>query len=128
MNNFNERINFIYKKLFKSRYHFANAIGVKYPQVGHILRGARGMSQSSKELLATKYRVNLHWLETGEGEPFTLQIAEDLASYTADPVAAELFDILAQLDEADRARILQEAKDRLLLKEIRTHKGREKAG
>lgn len=58
----------------------------------------------------------------------TLSISDSLSAYTADPVISELLALLSQLDEPDRNRILQEAKDRVLLKEIRINKGREKAG
>ncbi|HSW62534.1 MAG TPA: hypothetical protein VLH56_04345 [Dissulfurispiraceae bacterium] len=86
------------------------------------------MSESSKRLLATKCRVNLDWLETGEGEPFVSQVAEDLAAYSADPESAELLALLSQLDSSDRSRILQEAKDRLLLKQIREREHRRPPG
>lgn len=121
MNNFNTRIKEIYIILkFKTQQDFANALGVSVSYIGHLFSGRRAtLSESIKKLLHNTYRVNIHWLETGEGEPFVSQVAEDCAPYATGPVAAELLSVIAQLDAADQERILQEAKDRLLLKKLK---------
>lgn len=46
-------------------------------------------------------------------------IAEDHAPYSANPTTSELLSVISQLDAADQERILQEAKDRLLLKKLK---------
>jgi hypothetical protein len=120
MNSFYDRIKYIYTVVYKNdRKSFAEAMGVGYSQAGNILRGASNMSEAAKQLLVRNANLNIHWLETGEGEPFLSMAAEDRAPYFAGPVASELLSVIAQLDAADQERILQEAKDRLLLKKLK---------
>jgi len=46
-------------------------------------------------------------------------IAEEQAPYSVSSATSELLSVIAQLDAADQERILQEAKDRLLLKKLK---------
>jgi len=82
------------------------------------------------QLIVTANRLGLNpaWLAHGEGDKFASHAAEDQSPYTADPLAAELLDVISELDPDDRARILAEAKDRLLLKKLKEQIDRAQPG
>lgn len=124
--NFYDRINYIYNLRKISAAKLQDKTGISRSYVYKILNtnGPIKISRMKLEKLAEVLSVDIHWLETGEGEPFLSQVAEERAAYSTTPETSELLALLSQLDASDRSRILQEAKDRLLLKQIRERENR----
>lgn len=69
-NNFAIRIKEIRNALNLSQDDFAKPLGIKGKHISAIERAKSFPSESVKQLLIIKYRVNRSWLDSGEGEIF----------------------------------------------------------
>lgn len=64
------RLGQIIDKLGLTQKEFAAELDVTQPNISQVINGKSGMSMSFAGRLKRKFRVNLDWLSTGEGEMF----------------------------------------------------------
>lgn len=72
-----ERLKFIRKFLNLNQEQFASSLGLTQGGYSDIERGKNNISNKTKLSLKSVYNINLHWLETGSGEMFAVDIEED---------------------------------------------------
>lgn len=72
-----QRIKNIRKSLKLNQKEFANSLGLTQGGYSDIERGKNNISGKTKLSLKNVYSVNLHWLETGHGEMYALDIEEE---------------------------------------------------
>jgi len=65
-----ERLKFIRQVLGKTQKEMAEILGVSLRAYQMYEEGKRKFPPEKMQLLAKQFQVNLHWLLTGEGEPF----------------------------------------------------------
>lgn len=73
-----QRIKNIRKSLKLNQQQFAESLGLTQGGYSDIERGKNNISGKTKLSLKNVYSVNLHWLETGHGKMFALDIEEDI--------------------------------------------------
>ncbi|ERM83061.1 hypothetical protein P872_06195 [Rhodonellum psychrophilum GCM71 = DSM 17998] len=74
----NQRLRIIRKSLKLNQKEFGDSIGLTQGGYSDIERGKNSVSGRIKIFLNQIHNINIHWLETGEGEMFSVTI-EDLA-------------------------------------------------
>lgn len=72
-----ERIKIIRKSLNLNQEQFASSLGLTQGGYSDIERGKNNISNKTKLSLKSVYNINLHWLETGSGEMFAVDIEEE---------------------------------------------------
>lgn len=72
-----ERLKFIRKSLNLNQEQFASSLGLTQGGYSDIERGKNNISNKTKLSLKSVYNINLHWLETGSGEMFAVDIEEE---------------------------------------------------
>src|SRR5690554_3259743 len=72
-----ERLKFIRKSLNLNQEQFASSLGLTQGGYSDIERGKNNISNKTKLSLKNVYNINLHWLETGNGEMFAVDIEEE---------------------------------------------------
>ena len=68
-----ERLKLVRQKLKLSQKEMAELLGVSLNAYQRYEMGSRGLNADKLEILAKKLNVNLNWLLTGNGQPFTHQ-------------------------------------------------------
>ena len=66
----NQRLKIVRRFLDKTQVEFASSIGLTQAGYSDIERGKNNVSGKIKILLKREHRVNVSWLESGEGEMF----------------------------------------------------------
>lgn len=72
-----ERLRIIRKSLNLNQEQFASSLGLTQGGYSDIERGKNNISNKTKLSLKSVYNINLHWLETGSGEMFAVDIEEE---------------------------------------------------
>lgn len=72
-----ERLRIIRKSLNLNQEQFASSLGLTQGGYSDIERGKNNISNKTKLSLKNVYNINLHWLETGSGEMFAVDIEEE---------------------------------------------------
>lgn len=72
-----ERIKIIRKSLNLNQEQFASSLGLTQGGYSDIERGKNNITNKTKLSLKKVYKINLHWLETGSGEMFAVDIEEE---------------------------------------------------
>lgn len=72
-----QRLKFIRKFLRLNQDEFASSLGLTQGGYSDVERGKNSVSSKMKLNLKNTYSVNIHWLETGMGEMFAVDIEED---------------------------------------------------
>jgi len=72
-----ERLKIIRKSLNLNQEQFASSLGLTQGGYSDIERGKNNISNKTKLSLKSVYNINLHWLETGSGEMFAVDIEEE---------------------------------------------------
>jgi len=65
-----ERLKVLRQRLKKTQKEMAEALGVGLRAYQMYEEGKRKLPPDKMQVLAKVFKVNLHWLLTGEGEPF----------------------------------------------------------
>lgn len=68
-----ERIERIRKDAGLTQVEFADAVGVSDATISRAEKGTQEVRKTVKLSICNAFRVNLDWLETGEGEPYMPQ-------------------------------------------------------
>lgn len=110
----NTRIALVRKNNKKSQQKFADAIGLTKNYVSLMETGARTPSDRTIADICREFRVNEHWLRTGEGEMQTPVMRDAaIAAFMGDVLKGEdadfrrrLIAVLSQLD-ADEWKLLE---------------------
>ena len=111
----NERVKQIRNAKGLTMREFGTIIGITDSAVSQIEKGRINMSEQTRLLICAKFRVNEHWLRTGEGEMFTprdpeAEIGEFFGKIVRDDDGAlrkRLISALAKLDESDWAALAE---------------------
>lgn len=71
----NQRIKLLRRELRKSQIDFANDLGLKQSTISTLEKDGNKITDNVKKLLMSLYSVNIHWLETGEGQMFVNDVS-----------------------------------------------------
>lgn len=112
-----DRIKTLRKALGLTQQEFADKIGIKRGAVANYELGRNEPIDAVLSLICREFRVDEHWLRTGEGEMFVrLSLEEELAQYAAqvltDPdqdIARMILRVMAHLEPSDWERIREVA-------------------
>jgi len=77
-----ERLKIIRQKLKLSQKEMASLLNVSLNAYQRYEMGSRGLNLDKMKILAQRLNINLHWLLTGEGEPFLTPKAEPVKKKT----------------------------------------------
>ena len=77
-----ERLKLLRQKLGKTQKEMSEALGVSLRAYQMYEEGKRKLPPDKMQILAQIFRVNLHWLLTGEGEPFITPQGEGVKKKT----------------------------------------------
>ena len=105
----NERIKKLRKSLDLTQQCFADRIGVKRNTIANYEIGRNEPVDSVLSLICREFRVNEHWLRTGEGEMFLpksrneelLAFVEQLAGSDSNDIRLKIATIMARLSSED---------------------------
>ena len=102
----NERIKLIRTHAGMTQEEFGKAIGATRGMVTTYERGSMP-TLSTRLLICSKFHVNEHWLETGEGEPYEEGLVPNLvhALMNMPDVQALLIRLLPKMTEADLKKV-----------------------
>lgn len=102
-----ERIKLIRKNNNLTQEEFGAAIGVTRIVVTTYETGRVIPDKSVRMLICSKFHVNEHWLETGEGEPYEEGLVPNLvhALMTMPDVQALLIRLLPKMTDADLKKV-----------------------
>lgn len=72
-----QRVKVVRKSLKLTQKEFGETIGLTQGGYSDIERGKNGISSRIKLFLKQIHNINLHWLETGEGEMYSTEITDE---------------------------------------------------
>lgn len=72
----NERLRSVRKKLGLNQEQFGQAIGLSNTAISKLEQGENNLTEQTLKAICREFGVNIGWLRTGEGEPFTA-LSED---------------------------------------------------
>ena len=103
----NERIKLIRRNTRKTQAEFGSEIGTTRDAVASYESGRVIPDRTARMLICSKFHVNEHWLETGEGEPYKEGLVPNLvhALMTMPDVQALLIRLLPKMTEADLKKV-----------------------
>lgn len=107
MDTIGTRIKGLRKEQNLSQESFGEKINVSRDVINNLERDRIGLKEHYIKLIALEYKVNEHWLLTGEGDKNAASNTENLASLLVDiktgrkPFAAKYIDFLASLTDAE---------------------------
>jgi len=77
---FNERIRAIRQKTGLTQIKFAERVAISSSYLAEIETGVKSMNERVIRLIASEFNVNEHWLRSGEGEMFSLNMDAEIAT------------------------------------------------
>ena len=107
MSTIGERLKSLRKTLGLSQKEMAKVLGLSLVAYQYYEGGQRKPNLEKLHLLAQKFGVNLHWLLTGEGEPFVGEaVKKKDRNIELDEESKELLELYKNLPPKDRKLIL----------------------
>ena len=103
---------------------FSQKTGIPYITLQHYLRGTREPGTENLQKIALQLDINLHWLLTGEGEPFVKK--EGQAQF--DDITEKILILLRDMDEEKRRDVLKYIEEKKLLMELLEERKKKQAG
>jgi len=103
---------------------FSRETGIPYPTLQDYLAGKIKPGADNLEKISMVFHVNLHWLLTGEGEPFMKK--EGQAQF--DDITEKILILLRDMDEEKRRDVLKYIEEKKLLMELLEERKKKQAG
>lgn len=110
-----QRLKIIRKSLKLSQEQFAQALGLTQGGYSDIERGKNNISGKVKLSLKNVYSINPHWLETGHGEMFAIEIEEGFNENEIFQDDQQLEQLKAEIDKLRNENLRLKTENRLYI-------------
>ena len=90
--NINQRIKVLRKSLALNQNEFASKLGLTQSALSRLERDSNTVIDQNKHLICDRFGVNLHWLETGEGDMYSERTRSDELVLWAEKLSNEAGD------------------------------------
>jgi len=102
---------------------FAKKAGIPYVSLQNYLRGIRSPNVENIHKIVAKFNLNVHWLLTGEGDPF---ITKKEQQSSLNDRAEEVLRLIRDMNEEQQKEILKYIEEKRLLMELMAERRRKK--
>jgi transcriptional regulator with XRE-family HTH domain len=102
---------------------FAKKTGIPYSSLQNYLRGVYEPTLGNLQKIVDKFNLNIHWLLTGEGSPFT---EKGKQQSSLDAKTQDILRLIRDMNEEQQKEILKYIEEKRLLMELMAERRRKK--
>jgi hypothetical protein len=102
---------------------FSKKTDIPYSSLQNYIKGIREISMDNLHKIIAKFNLNVHWLLTGEGDPF---ITKKEQQPSLDARAEEVLRLIRDMNEEQQKEILKYIEEKRLLMELMAERRRKK--
>ena len=102
---------------------FSRKTDIPYSSLQNYIKGIREISMENLHKIVAKFNLNVHWLLTGEGDPF---ITKKEQQSSLNDRAEEVLRLIRDMNEEQQKEILKYIEEKRLLMELMAERRRKK--